>query len=94
MPDDTEEITCSPSTTWEWRRVKISQPARAAGTARRRRSPLAALPRRALNDTTTLTVRYRGGPECWWEIRARGVVVRRPGALALHDVLRELYGDS
>lgn len=39
-----------------------------------------------------VTVVYRGGSECWWELRARGVVVRRPGSMALHDVLQLLEG--
>jgi hypothetical protein len=40
----------------------------------------------------TMTVTYRGGPECWWEISARGVKIRRPGSVALHDVLSHLQG--
>jgi len=43
-------------------------------------------------DPLTVTVTYRGGSECWWEIRARGVVIRRPGHVALHDVLSHLSG--
>jgi len=43
-------------------------------------------------DPLTVTVTYRGGSECWWEIRARGVVVRRPGHVSLHDVLAHLSG--
>lgn len=49
------------------------------------------LPRNA-RDPLTIKVSYRGGPECWWEIHARGVVVRRPGVVALHDLLMELNG--
>jgi len=94
MHDDSESNICPPSTTWAYRKVKIKTPARAADTARRSRSTFRSLARRPLRDTTTLTVKYRGGPECWWEIRARGVTVRRPGWLALHDVLREIYQDG
>lgn len=43
-------------------------------------------------EPLTIQVKYRGGPECWWEISARGATIRRPGSLALHDVLRELSG--
>ena len=43
-------------------------------------------------EPLTITVTYRGGSECWWEIRARGTVVRRPGSEALHDVLAHLSG--
>lgn len=37
-----------------------------------------------------LTVTYRGGPEAWYEIRARGVTIRRPGTMALHDLISAL----
>lgn len=50
------------------------------------------LARRDPRDPLTITVTYRGGPECWWEIRARGVTIRRPGVTALHDVLDHLQG--
>jgi hypothetical protein len=35
-------------------------------------------------------VTYRGGAEAWWSIKARGRVWRRPGTLALHDVLQDV----
>lgn len=34
-----------------------------------------------------LEISYRGGPEAWYEIRARGVTIRRPGHIALHDLM-------
>lgn len=37
-----------------------------------------------------MSVTYRGGPECWWEIKARGEVWRVPGVIALHDVMRHI----
>lgn len=43
-------------------------------------------------EPLTITVTYRGGAECWWEIRSRGTVLRRPGSVALHDVLSDLNG--
>nr|CRY96850.1 hypothetical protein [uncultured prokaryote] len=43
-------------------------------------------------EPLTITVTYRGGSECWWELRARGVTIRRPGSLSLHDVLMWLEG--
>ena len=46
---------------------------------------------KALREPVTITVRYRGGGEGWWELKARGEVWRRPGSLCLHDVLREIY---
>lgn len=38
----------------------------------------------------TITIKYRGGAECWYEIRARGSLGRFHGATALHDVMREI----
>lgn len=40
----------------------------------------------------TLTVKYRSGPEAWWEVKARGRVFRFPGHVAIHDVMREVTG--
>lgn len=77
----------SVSTTWEWRMVKIE---RAAGpesdSARRARKALpvgAATARR----TTTVSIRYRGGPEAWWELSSCGRRLRLPGHTSLHDAL-------
>jgi hypothetical protein len=74
------------STTWEWKRVKIDPPLAAPP----KQSPKAAarLARRAAREPTTLTIRYRGGAEAWWEVKARGRSWRVPGHVALHDVMR------
>jgi hypothetical protein len=81
-----------PSTTWEWKTRTIRVPAGghkqggAEGVTskrlwlRNRRKPL------------QVVVTYRGGAECWWELRARGKVVRVPGALAIEDVLSQFDG--
>jgi hypothetical protein len=37
-----------------------------------------------------VTIVYRGGSEAWWELRARGLVIRRPGHVMLHEVLQAL----
>ena len=50
------------------------------------------LARRNPRDPLTITVTYRGGPECWWELKARGVTIRRPGSVSLHDALDWLQG--
>lgn len=52
------------------------------------------LARRDPRDPLTIVVTYRGGAECWWEIKAWGVTIRRPGSVALHDVLDHLQGRS
>nr|CRY96836.1 hypothetical protein [uncultured prokaryote] len=77
------------STTPEWRWAKIrATPARPSRTV-----AAGALPALKPWDTRyslSVTVKYRGGAEAWWEITARGRVWRRPGHLALDDVLREV----
>lgn len=44
-------------------------------------------------EPLTITVTYRGGAECWYEIRARGTTIRRPGHVAIHDLFRWINGD-
>lgn len=41
-------------------------------------------------EPLTLSVKLRGGPECWYEVHARGEVGRFPGSVCLHDVMREI----
>lgn len=85
---------CTASTTWVWRRVRVSTPPQAQQnrpSGARSLSKLGVWPRR---KTLHLEVKYRGGPEAWYEIRARGVTLRMPGATALHDVMRTLYNDG
>lgn len=82
------------STRWEWKRVKIEPPARAKGQPPQASALAFRLRRRALRRQTEVLVRYRGGPECWWELQARGRVFRFPGHMALHDVLCRVYGVS
>lgn len=47
-----------------------------------------------MREPLTLTVRYRGGSEGWWQIEARGRIWRRPGVLCLHDVLSDVYSGT
>lgn len=93
MGDTDDENDCSQSTTWAWKRVKIDSPL-AAPNENSRRAPSKAL-RSVWNPRTTLTltVRYRGGAECWYEVRARGRIHRLPGHVALHDVMGKVYGE-
>lgn len=79
-----------PSTTWGWKRVKMARPPEATSTARAERARRYALPRRDPRESLTVTVRYRGGAECWWEIRARGTVWRVPGSTSVHDLLASI----
>jgi hypothetical protein len=90
MSDDDEGYTGSASTRWEWRQVKIG---RAAG-GQKAREPKARRwfhrSKRNPREPLSLTIKYRGGAECWYEVHARGEVGRFPGVVALHDVMSEI----
>ncbi len=42
-------------------------------------------------EKLTLVIKYRGGPECWYLVEARGRHGVFPGIAALHDVMREVH---
>lgn len=48
------------------------------------------LPPRNPREVLHLTVKFRGGPECWYEIHARGQIVRYPGVRSLHEIMDEI----
>lgn len=95
-----EEYTnnSSESTTWEWRRVKITKRRRPTGHSASAASPTSLVSHRPSHLTPkearqphTVQVTYRGGAEAWWELKWGNNTVRRSGVLALHDIMRELY---
>lgn len=88
-PDRTEQAY--PSTTWEWRRVKIKAPAAPQGGSAAKPHRFRGLAPWARRDPLTLTVRYRGGEECWIEVKSRGRTARYPGHLSLYDVLTDVW---
>lgn len=87
-----EEANVRPiSTTSAWRWAKIRRPPEAEESSPSEASPTRSLLAWPRKRPMSLRVRYRGGPECWWEVTARGRTIRRPGSVCLHDVLAELY---
>lgn len=82
----------SQTSTWEFRKILVrrngpSSTAPKASSSRRlapwdRRSPL------------TIQVKYRGGPEAWIEIKARGETLRVPGSVCLFDALSAVWGSD
>jgi hypothetical protein len=78
------------STTFAWRRVKIARPPEAMGTVRRSRSFWWGRPPLDPRKPVTLTIKLRGGPECWVEIHSRGCIGRFPGVTSIYDILREI----
>lgn len=83
---------CLPSTIHVWELAKIQTPARAGKHVRRRRSSFASLPKWPRRQPLVIKVWWRGGAEAWWQLEARGVTIRRPGHVCLHDVLAEIFG--
>jgi hypothetical protein len=81
-----------PSTTWKWSTRTIRVPAGGHKQEPAEGSPTKRLYERERRKPLTVVVTYRGGAECWWELRARGKVVRMPGVMALHDVLSQFDG--
>ena len=82
----------SGSTTWAYDSGEI-------GGSRREGKARVAKPRRwrSLNRRNpkaklTLTIQFKGGAECWYLIEARGSSGIVSGAIALHDVMREITG--
>jgi hypothetical protein len=88
--DQWEANTRSPSTTFGWRRVKVTSPPQAHGTALRRSTFWRWLPARDPRKPLTIKVSYRGGPECWVEVHGRGGIGRYPGVTQLIDIVRDV----
>lgn len=80
----------SASTTWAWRRVKIASPAGGQRDSAPKALRWRHLSRWDRRRPLTITVKYRGGEECWYEVRARGSMGRFPGVVAIHDVIDEV----
>lgn len=81
-----------PSTTWEYRKVKLAGPR--PGKAQRRSASEGTfrVGRRDERKPLCVEVSYRGGPEAVWVLRSRGHEWRVSGAQALHDVLLGVNG--
>lgn len=82
-----------PSTTYEWRKVKIVRPAGGQGTARRRRTGWLRLTRQPRTQPLRVTISYRGGAESWWWLEARGEKGAIPGHWTLDDVMARLLSE-
>ena len=90
MPSDEQSYECSLSTTWTWRKVKIARAPQASRPSAPKGRRWFRLPARDPRERLVLKVHYRGGPECWYQVEARGSMGRFPGHVALHDVMREI----
>lgn len=72
----------------------MSPPPEASSGAAPKGRPLRSLPPWPRRDPLTIRVKYRGGAEGWVEIHARGAIVRRPGHVAILDVLQDVWQDQ
>lgn len=90
MPTNEESNTSFRSTTWVRKVIKVPAP---PGGQKRSRSKSGLPALSALGHTRepiNITVRYLGGSECWFSIRARGREWKRPGYVALYDLMRDI----
>lgn len=47
-------------------------------------------PRRNPREPLKITVSFRGGSECWYEIHARGSIGRYPGTVCIHEIMSDI----
>jgi len=69
---------------------KMSRPPEASVTAARKGARWYRFPPRNPREPLTVKIKFRGGPECWYEVHARGSVGRYHGATAIHDIMDEI----
>lgn len=81
----------SPSTTWEWRKVKIALPPEAPSQNVSKRPSLRSHSPSERRRPLGVTITARGGAEAWWEVRSRGRVWRFPGWWSIDDVFSRIH---
>lgn len=79
-----------PSTTFEWKLVKVRRPAGGQKHSQPKAGRWWSRPPRNPREPLTVSVKFRGGPECWYEIHARGGVGRFIGTTSIHDIMVEI----
>lgn len=93
MPSDEVVEQSFPSTTYEWRKVKIKRPAGGQSTVRRSRRSFLRLTPQPRTRPVRITVTYRGGAESWWLVEARGEREALPGHWSLDDVMARVLSE-
>lgn len=81
-----------PSPTWKWQHVMVRRPAGGQSDSAPKGHRWRRLPRRNPRDPLTVTVKFRGGPEAWVEIHARGDLGRFPGDTTIAEVVLAING--
>jgi len=82
--------TESPSTTWGWKRVKMSRRPQGSGTAARKGVRWKRFGRRDPHQWITVRLKYSGGAEGWVVVDGRGEVNAYHGATALLDLVLDI----
>lgn len=80
----------SSSPRWEYRRVMVRRSAGGQKAPHPKGGRFFGRPPRNPREPLTISVKYRGGPECWYEIHARGCVARFPGYVSIHEIMDEI----
>ncbi len=93
MPATVVDEQTFPSTTYEWKKVKMKPPPAGHKTARAKRGRWYRYSTWPRHRKLTLTISHRGGPESWWLIESRGSHGAVPGHLSLDDVMALVHND-
>lgn len=80
----------SPSTTWEWRRVRVTRGAAGRSAAGRKSVRWRRFPRLPREKAVTVRLKYRGGAQAWVVVTARGESNAYPGDVMLYDLLADI----
>ena|SRR5918995_6424271 len=80
----------SSSTTFEWRRVKISRPPEATRDSAAKRHRWRRFPKRNARDPITVRIWLRGGAEAWVAVSGRGETNFYPGVTSVYDILADI----
>lgn len=90
MPDSEQAFS---STTWEWRRVKVTRPPGGQEAGRSASYGFKRLRRSRRDLPVRITVTYRGGAQSWWLVEARGRHQAISGVMAFEDVMRIIHNE-
>ncbi len=94
MHIDVTSNVCSPSTTFEWRKVKICRDLHEGGVSPQARRSALALRWRNRHKPLQVRFWYVGGPNSSWVLQYRGVEWRFDGFVSLDDVGAFMNGED
>jgi hypothetical protein len=93
MPTTPDNRTGVPSTNFEWKLVKMKPPPAGHTAARAKRGRWSRFSTWPRQRPLQLTITWRGGPESWWLVQARGSHGVFPGHLAIEDVMAQVCNE-